>query len=107
LAEHLQGMKMYEPGTNYDMPRGVVLLGDKGYGNIPPLLTPFRAAQIRRLPRNQQIMARRFNRRLSRCRIIVEHTFKHVKTYRSIGSMASASSGRALHFPSSATRCTI
>ena len=37
------------PGTHYDMPAGVVLLADKGYGDVPPLLTPFRAVQIRRL----------------------------------------------------------
>lgn len=75
------------PGTNYDMPPGVVLLADKGYGDIPPLLTPFRAAQIRRLPRHGQRMARRFNRRLSRCRILIEHTIKHVKTYQAVGSI--------------------
>lgn len=75
------------PGTNYDMPPGVVLLADKGYGDIPPLLTPFRAAQIRRLPRHGQRMARRVNRRLSRCRIVNEHTIKHVKTYQAVGSI--------------------
>ena len=30
------------PGTAYDMPRGTVLLADKGYGDFVPLLTPFR-----------------------------------------------------------------
>ena len=35
------------PGTAYDMPRGTVLLADKGYGDFVPLLTPFWAAQIR------------------------------------------------------------
>ena len=44
-------MERIGPGTNNDMPLDVVLLADKGYGDIPPLLTPFRAAQIRRLPR--------------------------------------------------------
>ena len=67
-------MERIGPGTNNDMPLDVVLLADKGYGDIPPLLTPFRAAQIRRLLRHVQRMARRFNRRLSRCRIIIEHT---------------------------------
>ena len=80
-------MERIGPGTNNDMPLDVVLLADKGYGDIPPLLTPFRAAQIRRLPRHVQRMARRFNRRLSRCRIIIEHTIKHVKTYQAVGSI--------------------
>ena len=75
------------PGTNKDMPLDVVLLADRGYGDIPPLLTPFRAAQIRCLPGHVQRMARRFNRRLSRCRIIIEHTIKHVKTYQAVGSI--------------------
>ena len=44
-------MERIGPGTNNDMPLDVVLLADKGYGDIPPL-TPFRAAQIRRLPRH-------------------------------------------------------
>ena len=44
-------MERIGPGTNNDMPLDVVLLADKGYGDIPPLLTPFRAAQIRRLAR--------------------------------------------------------
>ena len=29
-------MERIEPGTNNDMPAGLVLLADKGYGNIPP-----------------------------------------------------------------------
>jgi hypothetical protein len=95
-------MEMIGPGTNYDMPREVVLLADKGYGAAPPLLTPFRAAQIRRLPRDQQRLARRFNRRLSRCRIIVEHTIKHVKDYHLAPStMVSTSSCGALYLLSS------
>ena len=80
-------MERIGPGTNYDMPHEVVLLADKGYRAAPPLLIPFRAAQIRRLPRDQQRLARRFDRRLSRCRIIVEHTIKHVKDYHAVGSI--------------------
>lgn len=41
-------MERIGPGTNFDMPTEVVLLADKGYGDVPSLLTPFRAAQIRR-----------------------------------------------------------
>lgn len=100
-------MERIGPGTNYDMPCGAVILADKGYGDIPPLLTPFRAVQIRRLPMNQQRLARRFNHRLSRCRIIVEHTFKPVNTYHSIGSVwrHSDSCCRAVYILSSKT-CT-
>ena len=75
------------PGTAYDMPRGTVLLADKGYGDFVPLLTPFRAAQIRRMPMHQQRRARKFNRKLSQCRVIVEHTIKYVKTYQAVGSL--------------------
>ena len=49
-------MERIGPGTNNDMLLDVVLLADKGSGDIPPLLTPFRAAQIRRLPRHVQRM---------------------------------------------------
>ena len=75
------------PGTAYDMPRGTVLLADKGYGDFVPLLTPFRAAQIRRMPMHQQRRARKFNRKLSQCRVIVGHTIKYVKTYQAVGSL--------------------
>ena len=80
-------MERIGPGTNYDMPPDVVLQADKGYGDIPPLLTPFRAAHIRRLPRHGQRVARRFKRKLSRCRIIIENTIKHIKTYQTVGSI--------------------
>lgn len=75
------------PGTNYDMPHGAVLLSDKGYGDVVPLLTPFRAAQIRPMLRHHQRLARRFNRKMSKCRIIIEHTIKHLKTYQAIGTI--------------------
>lgn len=80
-------MERIGPGTRFDMPLGVVLLADKGYGDIVPLLTPFRAAQIRRMPRYDQRRARKFNHKLSKCRVIVEHTIKHVKTYQAVGSL--------------------
>lgn len=80
-------MERIGPRTNYDMPAGVVLLADKGYADVAPLLTPFRAAQIRRMPRQDKRLARRFNSKLSKYRIIVEHTIKHVKTYQAVGSI--------------------
>ena len=80
-------MERIGPGTAYNMPRGRVLLADKGYGDFVPLLTPFRAAQTRRMPMHQQRRARKFNRKLSQCRVIVEHTIKYVKTYQAVGSL--------------------
>ena len=71
-------MERIGPGTNYAMPRNTVLLADRAYGDVCPLLTPFRAAQIRRMPWHERRVARKFNRRHSRCRMIVEHTIKHV-----------------------------
>ena len=65
-AGNFKLMERTGSGTNYDMPPDVVLLADKGYGDIPPLLTPLSAAQIRHLPRHEQRMARRFFRRFSR-----------------------------------------
>lgn len=80
-------MERVGPGTNYDMPGDVFLLADKGYADRPPLVTPFRTTQIRRMARADQRRARIFNQKLSKCRIIVEHTFKHVKTYRAISTI--------------------
>ena len=42
-------MERIGPGTDHDMPVGALLLADKGYADTPPLLTPFRKAQIRTL----------------------------------------------------------
>ena len=44
------------------MPLGAVLLADKGYADVVPFPTPFRNAQIRRMPMPDQRRARRFNR---------------------------------------------
>ena len=65
-------MEKIGPGTDHDMPVGALLLADKGYADTPPLLTPFRKAQIRTLAIPDKRRARRFNRRLPRCRIVVE-----------------------------------
>ena len=80
-AGNFNMMERIGPGTDNDMPVGVVLSADKGYGHIPPLLTPFRQTQIRRMNRVEQHQARRFNRQLSKCRVLVEHTIKHMRTY--------------------------
>lgn len=86
-AGNFRLMERIGPGTNNDMPHGVVLLADKGYADVVPLLTPFRAGQIRRMARHDQRRARRFNYKMSKCRIIIEHTIKHLKSYRSIGTI--------------------
>lgn len=80
-------MEPIGPGMALDFPVGAVLLADKGYPDIPPLLTPFRAVQLRGLPLRQQLKARRFNRELSRKRIKVEHIFKHLKDYRCVSGI--------------------
>jgi hypothetical protein len=80
-------MERIGPATNFDMPPNAYLSADKGYADVHPLLTPFRAVQIRRTAMHDQRRARRFNRRLSKCRVIVEHTIKHVKTYLAVGSL--------------------
>ena len=41
-ASNFHLMERIVPGTNYDMPHGAALLADKGYGDVAPLLTPFR-----------------------------------------------------------------
>ena len=80
-------MERIGPGTDHDMPVGALLLADQGYADTPPLLTPFRKAQIRTLAIPDKRRARRFNRRPSRCRIVVEHSIKHLKTYAAVGSL--------------------
>ena len=78
-AGNFKLMERIGPSTNYEMPPDVVLLADKGYGDTP------RAAQIRHLPRQEQRIARRFNRRLSRCRTSIQHSIKLLKTYQAVG----------------------
>ena len=73
-------MEQIGHGTDNDVSVGLVLLADKGYGDIPPLLTPFRQTQIRRMNRFDQYQAGSFNRKLSKCRVLVEHTIKDMKT---------------------------
>ena len=70
------------PGLALDVPHGVFFMADKGYADVPPLLTPFRQVQIRRLGRRLRNKARKFNREHSRKRIKIEHVFKNVKDYK-------------------------
>jgi hypothetical protein len=55
-------MERIGPGTNFDMPPNAYLLAHKGYADVHPLLTPFRAVQIRRMTMRDQRRAQRFNR---------------------------------------------
>ena len=41
-------METIGPGTNYDIPHGAVLLADKGYADVGPLLTPFESRKLGR-----------------------------------------------------------
>lgn len=75
------------PGQALDLPPGAILLADQGYPDIEPLVTPFRQQQTRRMGVLQKRRAQKFNRRLGHYRVSVEHTIKHVKTYRAIGSL--------------------
>ena len=81
-------MQPVGPGLGLDVPAGVVLLADKGYPDVPPLLTPFSQNQIRRMRTNREKKkARRFNRELSRKRVSIEHIFKHLKDYNSVSGI--------------------
>lgn len=70
-----------------NLPPGLNLLADRAYPDGGPLTTPVRAIQMHLLNRRERRRARKFNRALSRRRIKVEHVFKEMKTYKSIGSI--------------------
>ena len=99
-------MERFGSGTDHDMPVGALLLADKGSADTPLLLTAFRKAQIRTMAIPDKRRARRFNLRLSRCRIVVRHTIKHLKTFYGFGlsldtrdSNASVSRAKRATFP--------
>ena len=71
-------MERIGPGTRCHMPPNLALLADKGFPDVPPLLTPFSHQRLGRLVRQR---ARRFNRRLSKFTVIIEHTIKYMKSY--------------------------
>ena len=77
-------MEPIGPGLALDIPPGLVLLADKGYPDNPPLLTPFRQVQIRRMNRRDARRARRFNRELSSKRVKIEHIFKNLKDFKCV-----------------------
>ena len=69
------------------LPPNAKLLADQGYADGGILLTPVRANQMRGLNNRDRRKARRFNRRLSRRRIKVEHVIKEVKTFKCISQL--------------------
>jgi hypothetical protein len=73
------------PGANHNMPLGAVLLADKEYRDKE--IAFCYSDSFSHGPNNANIMVipdqgrvPTFNRRLSRCRDIVDHTIKHLKT---------------------------
>jgi hypothetical protein len=57
-----------------------VLIGDTGYPNVRHLITPFKKNEwFRNLPIFQKRRIRRYNKRLSRGRVIVENTIGALK----------------------------
>ncbi|CAF1430667.1 unnamed protein product, partial [Didymodactylos carnosus] len=65
------------------IPEGSWLLGDRGFANKPPVLTPFRSNEVRRVGlTEQQRLA--FNNRLSHYRIGIEHVTKDIKLHKVI-----------------------
>ena len=81
------GLNCWASYATVGMPPGAVLLPDKEYAGTIPLLAPFRTYQIRRIAIPEQRQARTFNRRQSRCQVIVKHTIKYPKTYLAVGSI--------------------
>ena len=83
-AQTYQRMDNIGPGADLDFPDGCYLLADKAYPNRHPLMTPYKAAQIRRQPPHRQALCRRFNRNHSKIRVYVEHIVRQLKIYRCI-----------------------
>ena len=75
------------PNEELDFPAEAYLLADKIYPSRYPLVTPFSAAQILRKPLNERPMCRRLNRKMSKRRIVVEHTIRNLKLFRVIGTL--------------------
>lgn len=74
------------PGQQLDFPPDCYLLGDRGYANRYPIITPFRRNQLAAEGpgRNAQLIN---NEELSRVRVKVEHTISFLKTYRAVSQL--------------------
>ena len=68
------------PGLPLDFPAVCYILGDKGYANRYPVITLFRRNHPAANQADRDAQST-FNEELSRCRVIVEHTFSSLKYY--------------------------
>ena len=76
------------PGQELPFPEEMYLLGDNGYPNRYPVMTKFRAHQIRQAATEEDRTAMHiFNEEHSRCRIYAEHVISYFKTYRAVKEM--------------------
>ncbi|CAG2212839.1 unnamed protein product [Mytilus edulis] len=82
-----QQMKRIGPGLDLDFPANGFILADSIYPNTRPLVTPYKANEIARLPRNEKRRKRKFNKLHKKRRIFVEHVIKELKTFRVIGAI--------------------
>ena len=73
------------PGEELDFPGEVFLLGDNGYANWYPIMTKYRANQVRQAESEEDRLAMTlFNLDHSRAWIHVEHVMSYFKTYRAV-----------------------
>ena len=87
-AQTYQLMGDIGPGLEYDFPDDCYILADKAYPNRHPLMTAYRAAQVRlRQAGRPRRLCRLFNRTHSQLRVYVEHVIRQLKIYRVIGSL--------------------
>lgn len=76
-------------GTNLelDFPPNYVILADKIYADRAPIVTPYRRHQLRRKTPREKRKCKKFNRRMSTCRVYVEHAIRRLKTFRVVGTL--------------------
>ena len=75
------------PNAELEFPADTYLLADKIYPSRYHLITPYSAGQILQRPLNERAACRRLNRRISKRRIVVEHTIRNLKLFRVIGTL--------------------
>ena len=73
-------MPIIGPNGAYFFPADCVLLGDRGYANRYPIMTPYRRNQMQRGNHAQVI----YNQELASHRIYVEHVMHFIKTYAAV-----------------------
>ena len=78
-----------EPGATLNFPINCKLVGDKGYANRYPIITPFRQNQILLHPANEQPGMMMYNREINSIRIFIEHVIRVFKIYHVIGQIFS------------------